>query len=185
MCAVELYWLPLGAGGWFVRLNGQIYESIVAAVARRRAQKLFHSALIVRLDGESFAIELGPETHGDHGRVSGGAVGWAPAGRLRLFRYETRCWKGGAIPDIDYAVGGPVVVSTDPEVAARIVDGVADAPTAVWGRDELRAGEMWNSNSVIAWLLARAGLDAAGLGPPGGGRAPGWGAGVIVAERET
>jgi hypothetical protein len=22
--SVELYWLPLGAGGWFVRLNGRI-----------------------------------------------------------------------------------------------------------------------------------------------------------------
>jgi hypothetical protein len=22
--SIELYWLPLGAGGWFVRLNGRI-----------------------------------------------------------------------------------------------------------------------------------------------------------------
>jgi hypothetical protein len=26
--SIELYWLPLGAGGWFVRLNGRIYEAI-------------------------------------------------------------------------------------------------------------------------------------------------------------
>ena len=32
-------------------------------------------------------------------------------------------------------------------------------PTPVWGRDELRAGEMWNSNSLISWLIARSGLD--------------------------
>src|SRR4029450_543925 len=24
--SIELYWLPLGAGGWFVRLNGRIWE---------------------------------------------------------------------------------------------------------------------------------------------------------------
>ncbi len=27
--AVDLYWLPLGAGGWFVRLNGLAYERLV------------------------------------------------------------------------------------------------------------------------------------------------------------
>src|SRR5690349_6816569 len=24
---IDLYWLPLGAGGWFVRLNGLVYEA--------------------------------------------------------------------------------------------------------------------------------------------------------------
>ncbi|MFL6252983.1 MAG: hypothetical protein ACJ75N_21100, partial [Actinomycetes bacterium] len=52
------------------------------------------------------------------------------------------------------------------------------------GRDELRTGEMWNSNSLISWLLARAGIDTEGLEPPVGGRAPGWNAGVVVAGRQ-
>jgi hypothetical protein len=26
--AVDLYWLPLGAGGHFVRLNGRMYEAV-------------------------------------------------------------------------------------------------------------------------------------------------------------
>ena len=60
---------------------------------------------------------------------------------------------------------------------------VAEIPVPVWGRDELRAGEMWNSNSVIAWVLARSGLAAASILPPVGGRAPGWNAGVVVADR--
>ena len=30
-------------------------------------------------------------------------------------------------------------------------------PTPVWGRDELRAGEMWNSNSLTSWLIVAAG----------------------------
>ena len=41
---------------------------------------------------------------------------------------------------------------------------------------------MWNSNSVIAWLLA-AGLPMDGIGPPAGGRAPGWEAGLVAARR--
>src|SRR5215204_3474976 len=57
-------------------------------------------------------------------------------------------------------------------------------PTPVWGRDELATGEMWNSNSVIAWLIARSGLDVESIHAPAGGRAPGWSAGLIVARRQ-
>ena len=32
---IDLYWLPLGAGGNFVRLNGRIYEAIKARLDRR------------------------------------------------------------------------------------------------------------------------------------------------------
>jgi hypothetical protein len=60
---------------------------------------------------------------------------------------------------------------------------VPQVPTPVWGRDELRAGEMWNSNSIVSWLLTRSGLDVAPIHPPAHGRAPGWDAGIIVARR--
>jgi hypothetical protein len=44
---------------------------------------------------------------------------------------------------------------------------------------------MWNSNSLIAWLLVRAGgIEVDELAPPPGGRAPGWTAGLVVAERQ-
>jgi hypothetical protein len=43
---------------------------------------------------------------------------------------------------------------------------------------------MWNSNSVISWLLARSGLPTEVIRPPAGGRAPGWHAGLVVARRE-
>jgi hypothetical protein len=56
-------------------------------------------------------------------------------------------------------------------------------PRPVWGRDELKAGEMWNSNSMIAWLIATAGLSTDDLRPPPRGRAPGWRAGLEVARR--
>jgi hypothetical protein len=55
--SVELYWLPLGAGGWFVRLNGRIYEAIHAFLERRRPLDLYHSALQVRLPEGRFVIE--------------------------------------------------------------------------------------------------------------------------------
>jgi hypothetical protein len=53
---------------------------------------------------------------------------------------------------------------------------------AVWGRGELKTGEMWNSNSIVAWLIARSDADA--FNPPTGGGAPGWNAGPILARRQ-
>jgi hypothetical protein len=43
---------------------------------------------------------------------------------------------------------------------------------------------MWNSNSVISWLIARSGLDVDSVELPTGGRAPGWRAGIVVAHRQ-
>ena len=116
------------------------------------------------------------------GVVATGAVGSRHLGRFRLFRYEVRCWRGGSIPDLAEAVGGPVRVSGDPAVARRLIGLAATVPTPVWGRDELGAGEMWNSNSVIAWLIASAGLPTDRLRPPPHGRAPGWDAGLAPAQ---
>ena len=38
----------------------------------------------------------------------------------------------------------------------------------MWGRDELGAGEMWNSNSLTSWLIARSGLPAESIQPARG-----------------
>jgi hypothetical protein len=37
---------------------------------------------------------------------------------------------------------------------------------------------------VIAWVIARSGIGTAAIKPPEGGRAPGWQAGLIVANRD-
>ncbi len=185
MSGVDLYWLPLGAGGRSVRLNGRVFEAVVSRLERREARDLYHSALVVSVPEGTFVIETAPVRDGagaSRGVVGEGAVGSRLAGGLRLFRYELRCWRDGVIPDVEEAVESPRRVTDDPAVAARLLELVPDVPLPVWGRDELRAGEMWNSNSVVSWLLTRAGADADALAPPAGGRAPGWQAGIVVAR---
>lgn len=184
--AVDLYWLPLGAGGRFVRLNGRVYEAVASRIARRPARDLYHSALEARVAGERFVIESAPvpDARGERrGVVAGGPVGMRWAGRLRIFRYEIRRWRDGEIPDAGEAVASPRLLSADAAQARRLLDLVPLVPTPVWGRDELGTGEMWNSNSLIAWLIARSGIDAESIEPPPGGRAPGWTAGLVVARR--
>ena len=186
--AVDLYWIPLGAGGHSVRFNGRVFEAFEAARQHRLRCDLYHVALVVELDGQRYTIELAPSPDADEasrGVVAIGAVGSRHIGWLRLFRYELRCWRGGSIPDLAYAVGEPCRLTTDPQVARRLLDLVAIVPTPVWGRDEFKTGEMWNSNSVIAWLISAAGLPADELRPPPNGRAPGWDAGLEIARRAT
>jgi hypothetical protein len=117
------------------------------------------------------------------GVVAEGAVGTPAAGRFRLFRYEVRRWRSGIIPDVAEAVESPRRLSDDRGCGRRLLALVPQVPTPVWGRDELRAGEMWNSNSLISWLIARSGLDVDSIQPPVGGRAPGWLAGIAIARR--
>lgn len=183
----DLYWLPLGAGGRSVRLNGRAFEAFAARLAHRAPCALYHSALAGFLpDVGPFVVEMTPVARGDaraRGTVVEGPVGARWARRFRVFRYEVRRWPGGAIPDVAEAVESPRRVTDDEETVRRVWDLVPALPTPVWGRDELGTGDMWNSNSVIAWLLARSGLDAESIRPPAGGRAPGWAAGVEAAAR--
>jgi hypothetical protein len=186
--AVDLFWIPLGAGGHFVRFNGRVFEAIEAARQHRQRCGLYHVALVVELNGDHSTIELTPSpdaNEASRGVVGTGAVGSRYLGWLRLFRYEVRCWSGGSIPDLGEAVGGPRTLTSDPGVARGLLDLVPTVPKPVWGRDELKAGEMWNSNSMIAWLIATAGLSTDQLRPPPRGRAPGWHAGLDVARRSA
>lgn len=181
---VDLFWIPLGAGAHVVRLSGKLYESIAARIQRRPRYDLYHSALIAQLPEGRFAIEQTPVIDRDgveRGVTVEGPVGSRLAGRLRLFRYEVRRWRDGIIPDLADAVGEPVRVTEDPAAASRIVEFAAAVPPLVWGRDERGTGEMWNSNSIVSWLLTSAGVDAGAIEPPPGGRVPGWQAGILVA----
>jgi len=182
---VLLHWLPLGAGGYVVAFNGRIYEAIEARLQHRRTAPLFHAALVVRVDGAAYVIEMGPvwgNRPGERGVVIEGPVGLRLLGRSRLFRYEVRAWRGGTIDDLAYAVGEPTTMSRDRARAADVLELVRRVPPLTWGRDELGAGEMWNSNSMVAWLLAGTGHDLTTVNPPNGGRAPGWRSGIELAE---
>jgi hypothetical protein len=186
--AVDLYWLPLGAGGHVVRLNGRLYEALKARMERRPAYDLYHSALQVEVPEGTYVIEQAPvpDLSGkQRGVVAEGPVGSRRAGRLRIFRYEVRLWRGGSIPDVAEAVDGPRRLSDEENRARRVMDLVPQVPTPVWGRDGLATGDMWNSNSIIAWVIARSGLDTDPIRPPAGGRAPGWRAGLVVARRQA
>ena len=186
--SVELLWIPLGAGagGAVVRRSGWAYEALSARRARRVRQPLFHAALRVRLAGTDYAIEMAPVWDSPvrgRGVVAEGPVGLRVLGRSQLFRYEVRLWRGGTIPDAEHAVA-VVPLPTDAARVHRLLELVPEVPCATWGRDDLGTGDMWNSNSLVSWLLARTGHDVSELAPPRSGRAPGWAAGLAVAARE-
>lgn len=184
---VDLYWLPLGAGGWFVRVNGRVYESVRAVIDRREQRPLFHTALIVTVPAGRFVIENAwpmPKTDPKaRGSVREGPVADARLGRLRAFRYEIRRWKNGTIADLDEAIESPQTVASDFARSNKVLQLVDKVPALTWGRDELGVGDMWNSNSVVSWLLERAGVEVEAVRAPRGGGAPGWNAGIYAARR--
>jgi len=183
--AIDLYWIPLGAGGHSVRFNGIVYESLAASIQRRPRHDIYHSALELRMPDGAYTVEMTPVPNSDgweRGVVAEGPVGIKWAGRLRIFRYEVRRWKDGVIPDLGYAVSPPVHLTDDASVVERVFGLLPDVPALTWGRDELRAGEMWSCNSIISWALTRAGLEPEAIRLPAGGRAPGWDAGITIAR---
>jgi hypothetical protein len=184
--SIDLYRLPLGAGGHSVRLNGRVFQAIQALRERRPRQALYHAALEVRSSAGRFVIEMTPAAAvgADCGVVSEGAVGSRSLRRFRLFRYELQRWKDGVSPDVGEAVSSPLRLTDDDDAVKRMLELVAFLPTYVWGRDELRVGEMWTSNSVVSWLVERSGIAVESVRLPAGGRAPGWAAGVETARRE-
>jgi hypothetical protein len=95
-----------------------------------------------------------------------------------------RCWKGGRIPDVAEAVDRPQRVIEDEAGTVRLLELVGQVPPYVWGRDELRCGDMWNSNSLVSWLLASTGVELTTVVPPNHGRPPGWRAGLGLAARQ-
>jgi hypothetical protein len=161
-----------------------MYEALAARHEGRPARDLYHSALELRAAGRRWTIEMAPvwnDPAPDRGAVCEGPVGARWLGRFRAFRYEVRCWPDGHIPDLDEAVDSPHRLCWDPRCAAAVLERVRAVPSLTWGRDQLGCGDMWNSNSVVAWLVATTGHDMSSIRPPCGGRAPGWAAGLRLA----
>ena len=187
--AVDLYWIPLGAGGHCVRFNGRVFEALAAARGAaaslrplpRRARRRHRRRAVTR--SSSRRRRTATWRAGASSRRAPSAA--ATPGGCVVFRYEVRCWRDGSIPDLGAAVGGPMPADErSPRSPATCSTLVADRPTCrCGGATSYDAGEMWNSNSMIAWLIA-------GRGAAGGatcdrrpdGRAPGWAAGLEVAR---
>ena len=114
---VDLYWLPLGAGVSFVRMNGRMYEAVTAWRGKRPRCDLYHSALIITAPAGTFVIEQAwPIPSGRRelrGVVSEGAVATHAADRFRLLRYEIRRWRDGLIADVAEAVDSPQRLTDD------------------------------------------------------------------------
>ncbi|GAA4881709.1 hypothetical protein [Actinomycetospora straminea] len=186
---VRLLWIPVGAGGHVVRHTSRWWERLAAARAHRAARPLVHGVLEVVVDGSPWVLEMAPAWGGtravDRGVVRTGPVGLAVLGRSRWFRYEVRRWRDGVLPDREWALGDPVVVSRDDTTARAVLRHVDEVPALTWGRAVGTTGDMWNSNSLVSWLLVVSGVPTAELRPPGGARAPGWDAGLAVADRSA
>src|SRR3712207_225641 len=125
---VLVYWLPVGAGGHVVRLNGRLYEALMAWREHRPGADLYHCALAAVLGDQRYVIEMAPVwslRDPAHGAVVHGPVGLRCLGRFAAFRYEIRRWPGGRIPDRADAVDSPVPVDTDAGRTRRLLDLVA------------------------------------------------------------
>ena len=109
MPAIDLYWLPLGAGGHSVRLNGLRLRGDRRAPPASRPRR----PLPLRARGRCARGAIrdragaGWGTTGERGVVAEGPVGIRWAGRFRIFRYEVRRWRDGVIPDVAEAVASP------------------------------------------------------------------------------
>lgn len=145
--SIVLYWLPLGAGGRFVRFNGRVYEAIRARRERRRPLDLYHSALEITVAEGRFVIENSWPIPDRNGAMRGvavvGPVGNRRLARFRSFRYEIRRWRDGIIADVAESVDSPRRLSNDEDIAHRLLELVETVPPLIWGRDELHLGEMW------------------------------------------
>lgn len=181
----ELWWLPVGAGGHVVVHTSRWWERLQARREHRVPEPLLHAALEVYTDSCRYVVEMTPawgQPAEARGVLASGSVGFRPLGHLRLFRYEVRAWPDGVLPDRAFAVGPPVTVPLTADGAAALLGQLRHVPPLTWGRTVRPTGDMWNSNSLVSWLLTTAGIDAARL-VPAAGRAPGWSAGIAVAGR--
>lgn len=177
--------MPVGAGTpRLQRASLRLWEAFEAARARRTRTVLYHSALKLHTEGRTRTLELMPAfIDSASPPLLTGPVGAGLAGRLRVFRYQLVCTDVEALPDEQWAVESPQVLAHDESVARAIIALAPAVPPYTWGRRVRGTSEMWTSDSVISWLLLRAGVDLAAMHIPAGGRAPGWEAGLEVASR--
>lgn len=169
---IRVTWTHLGADGpAVVRASGRVHEALSAARDGRPRCALVHGSLTVG----TTRVEMTPvwgQVHPERAVLAEGPVGARWLGRSRWFRYEVHRWSPHGSPDARSVTSA----------ARALLAALPLVPTPTWGRDPGGTGDMWTSNSVVAWLLVRTGLDPEAHRPPTGLRAPGWAAGLAVAH---
>jgi hypothetical protein len=92
---VDMYWLPLGARGRWLRFGGTVYEAVAALFARRQRQNIYHSVLEVHAREGRFVIEMGPAIDDDsEGRGSSHMARSDSHGQRPCGSSVTRCAAG-------------------------------------------------------------------------------------------
>ena len=76
--AVDLYWIPVGAGGYVVRLSGKLYGALKALAEHRPRLDRYHAPLQIWLPADRFVIECAAILNlrgKERGVVAGGRSG--------------------------------------------------------------------------------------------------------------
>ena len=186
-CRIDLYWIPVAAGTpWLQRASLRFWEAFEAARCQRPRATLYHSALkLVREQGDTCTLEVTPVFSGSpEPPLLTGPVGMGWAGKFRVFRYQLRLVKTESLPDEEFAVASPVRLADRCTVVQQLLELAPSVPRHTWGRRARGTREMWTSDSTVSWLLTRTGIDLSSVQPPAGGRAPGWQAGIDLAQAE-
>lgn len=181
----------------FVRVDGDSASRVLSTLAKLAVpgaigKTLYHAALEVQVpEGREcprYVIEMqnhlaDPAEASAKGQVSAGNFGAAVLGPVVTSvagpQYGIRKWRNGEIEggnDPAVAHPGRRILSRDCQQARRILELVASVPTNDYSTD-------WTSNSVVSWLLEKAGLNPGGLSPPVGGLTPNSQSGINEARK--
>jgi hypothetical protein len=93
---VDMFWLPLGARGRWLRFGGKVYEAVAALLAWRQRLDIYHSVLEVHAPAGPFVIEMGDRRSMTIGRVEGSShkARSASQGQPPCGSSATRCAAG-------------------------------------------------------------------------------------------
>jgi hypothetical protein len=182
LCNVELYWVRVGENSSsFLRMMVDIAAmgAALLGIYPGKVKTFYHAALKVTVpEGDDCVFYIIELVGAAETKKKAGAVGQVKDGPIALAdkRYGIRKWRKGKITDAEHTKDIRWITN-DCDKAKCILDNVKNIPANTWGKDDNNYGGPWTSNSAVAWLLTKCGLEK-GIKPPANGVAPGWDAGV-------
>ena len=182
-CNVEISWVRVG--GTSVTDLLDFFANFF--IDNPDDKTIYHCAIKVQFPENgrcpSHVIELTESLDDQAERDRVGEV--AQHGIFGPWSYAIRVFRNGSIED-ETNIKETTVLSTDCDTARNIVQLARDVPLLDYGEKigtKTGAADRWSSNSVVSWILQKAGLDPANIDPPSGGIAPGWDAGITQAKK--